>query len=222
MFGIISAGLAPGIALLMYFYLKEKYESEPIHMVIRLFILGVLLVFPTMFIQYVLEKEHISEGSFVVSFLTSGFLEEFLKCFLLMVSTFQHIDFDEHYDGIVYGTSLSLGFATLENILYLIGNGVEYAFMRALLPVSSHALFGVIMGFYIGKARFSASKTKMKWLLCSLFIPALLHGLYDYILLALKNWIYFMLPFMAFLWWFGLRKAKKARSVKTDGQPLQQ
>lgn len=56
MFGIISAGLAPGIALLMYFYLKEKYESEPIHMVIRLFILGVLLVFPTMFIQYVLEK----------------------------------------------------------------------------------------------------------------------------------------------------------------------
>ncbi|PAK42332.1 PrsW family intramembrane metalloprotease, partial [Bacillus licheniformis] len=68
MFGIISAGLAPGIALLMYFYLKEKYESEPIHMVIRLFILGVLLVFPTMFIQYVLEKEHISEGSFVVSF----------------------------------------------------------------------------------------------------------------------------------------------------------
>ena len=79
---------------------------------------------------------------------------------LLMVSTFQHIDFDEHYDGIVYGTSLSLGFATLENILYLIGNGVEYAFMRALLPVSSHALFGVIMGFTSAKPVFRIAKQR--------------------------------------------------------------
>ncbi|MBU8788775.1 MULTISPECIES: glutamic-type intramembrane protease PrsW [Bacillus] len=220
MFGIISAGVAPGIALLMYFYLKEKYETEPIHMVVRLFIVGVLLVFPTMFIQYVLEKENISESNFVISFLSSGFLEEFLKWFLLMFSVYQHANFDEHYDGIMYGTSLSLGFATLENILYLIGNGVEHAFMRALLPVSSHALFGVIMGFYIGKARFSKRKKQAEWLCLSLFIPAALHGLYDYILLALRNWIYFMLPFMAFLWWFGLRKAKKARSVNVGERPL--
>ncbi|NPC92772.1 intramembrane metalloprotease PrsW [Bacillus sp. WMMC1349] len=220
MFGIISAGLAPGIALLMYFYLKEKYESEPFHMVIRLFILGVLLVFPTMFIQYVLEKEHISSGKFVMSFLSSGLLEEFLKWFLLMVSIYHHDYFDEHYDGIVYGSSLSLGFATLENVLYLIGNGVEHAFGRALLPVSSHALFGVIMGFYIGKSRFSNRKIQIKWLLFSLFLPAILHGLYDYILLSLNNWIYFMLPFMIFLWWFGLQKAKKARSLNENENSL--
>ena len=64
-----------------------------------------------------------------------------------MVSVYAHVQFDEHYDGIVYGTSVSLGFATLENILYLVGHGVEYAFTRALLPVSSHALFGVVMDF---------------------------------------------------------------------------
>ncbi|ADV93026.1 glutamic-type intramembrane protease PrsW [Bacillus subtilis] len=213
MFAIISAGIAPGIALLSYFYLKDQYDNEPVHMVLRSFFLGVVLVFPIMFIQYVLEKENVGGGSFFVSFLSSGFLEESLKWFILMISVYPHAHFDEHYDGIVYGTSVSLGFATLENILYLIGHGVEHAFVRALLPVSCHALIGVIMGFYLGKARFSADKARVKWLTLSLVVPSLLHGSYDFILTALSNWIYYMLPFMVFLWWFGLRKAKKARSV---------
>ncbi|KIL33257.1 hypothetical protein B4073_2299 [Bacillus subtilis] len=213
MFAIISAGIAPGIALLSYFYLKDQYDNEPVHMVLRSFFLGVVLVFPIMFIQYVLEKENVGGGSFFVSFLFSGFLEESLKWFILMISVYPHAHFDEHYDGIVYGTSVSLGFATLENILYLIGHGVEHAFVRALLPVSCHALIGVIMGFYLGKARFSADKARVKWLILSLVVPSLLHGSYDFILTALSNWIYYMLPFMVFLWWFGLRKAKKARSV---------
>ena len=213
MVAIISAGIAPGIALLSYFYLKDQYDNEPVHMVLRSFFLGVVLVFPIMFIQYVLEKENVGGGSFFVSFLSSGFLEESLKWFILMISVYPHAHFDEHYDGIVYGTSVSLGFATLENILYLIGHGVEHAFVRALLPVSCHALIGVIMGFYLGKARFSADKARVKWLILSLVVPSLLHGSYDFILTALSNWIYYMLPFMVFLWWFGLRKAKKARSV---------
>lgn len=213
MFAIISAGIAPGIALLSYFYLKDQYDNEPVHMVLRSFFLGVVLVFPIMFIQYVLEKENVGGGSFFVSFLSSGFLEESLKWFILMISVYPHAHFDEHYDGIVYGASVSLGFATLENILYLIGHGVEHAFVRALLPVSCHALIGVIMGFYFGKARFSADKARVKWLTLSLVVPSLLHGSYDFILTALSNWIYYMLPFMVFLWWFGLRKAKKARSV---------
>ncbi|MED4471080.1 glutamic-type intramembrane protease PrsW [Bacillus subtilis] len=213
MFAIISAGIAPGIALLSYFYLKDQYDNEPVHMVLRSFFLGVVLVFPIMFIQYVLEKENVGGGSFFVSFLSSGFLEESLKWFILMISVYPHAHFDEHYDGIVYGASVSLGFATLENILYLIGHGVEHAFVRALLPVSCHALIGVIMGFHLGKARFSADKARVKWLTLSLVVPSLLHGSYDFILTALSNWIYYMLPFMVFLWWFGLRKAKKARSV---------
>ena len=64
------------------------------------------------------------------------------------------MEFDEHYDGIVYGAAVSLGFATVENILYLFANGLESALGRAILPVSSHALFGVIMGYYLGKQSF--------------------------------------------------------------------
>ncbi|WP_026584977.1 glutamic-type intramembrane protease PrsW [Bacillus sp. J33] len=211
MLGILSAGIAPGLALLSYFYLKDQYESEPISMVFKTFLFGALLVFPIMFIQYVLETEGILQSSLLDAFLSSSLLEEFFKWFILFYTIYQHITFDEPYDGIVYGASVSLGFATAENILYLLASGVEYAIGRALLPVSSHALFGVIMGYYIGKGKFSATSTK-KWITLSLFLPFLLHGIYDYILISLEHWIYIMFPFMIFLWWLGLRKVKKARA----------
>ncbi|MBG9590518.1 intramembrane metalloprotease PrsW [Cytobacillus firmus] len=211
MLGILSAGIAPGLALLSYFYLKDQYESEPISMVFKTFLFGALLVFPIMFIQYVLEAEGVLQSSLADAFLSSSMLEEFFKWFILFYTIYQHITFDEPYDGIVYGASVSLGFATAENIFYLIGLGVEHALGRALLPVSSHALFGVIMGYYIGKGKFSATSTK-KWIAFSLLIPFLLHGIYDYILISLKHWIFIMFPFMIFLWWLGLRKVKKARA----------
>ncbi|RFB16997.1 protease PrsW [Bacillus sp. HNG] len=210
MVAVITAGLAPGLALLSYFYLKDKYEAEPIAMVFRVFIFGALLVFPIMFIQYVLEVEEVFRNNLLQAFLSVGLLEEFFKWFILYYTVYQHFEFDEEYDGIVYGASLSLGFATLENILYLFANGLQFAVGRALLPVSSHALFGVIMGFYLGKAKFSPNEQK-KWILISFLFPFLLHGFYDYILLSMKKWIYIMVPFMLFLWWFGLHKVKIAK-----------
>lgn len=210
MLGIVTAGVAPGLALLSYFYLKDQYESEPLSLVFKMFIFGALLVFPLMFIQYVLSAEDLLQGDFSKAFLTVGLLEEFFKWFILYYTIFQHIAFDEPYDGIIYSVSVSLGFATAENIFYLIANGLQDAIGRALLPVSSHALFGVIMGYYIGKAKFSSGSPK-KWVLLSLFVPVFLHGVYDFILMTREDWMVLMVPFMIFLWWLGLRKVKKAR-----------
>lgn len=212
MLGILSAGIAPGLALLSYFYLKDQYGQEPLSTVFRTFMFGALLVFPIMFIQYVLDVEQIFQSSLVNAFLSTSMLEEFFKWFILFYVVYQHADFDEPYDGIVYGAAVSLGFATLENIFYLIAHGLEHAILRALLPVSSHALFGVIMGYYIGKGKFTAT-SKHKWITLSLFLPFVLHGIYDYILITQKNWIIIMLPFMIFLWWLGLRKVKIARAM---------
>jgi RsiW-degrading membrane proteinase PrsW (M82 family) len=211
MIAIISAGIAPGLALLSYFYLKDQYDAEPIYMVLRSFIFGALLVFPIMFIQYILEVEAVFPSKILFTIVAVGFLEEFFKWFILFFTIYQHVHFDEHYDGIVYGVSLSLGFATLENILYLFANGVEFAFGRAILPVSSHALFGVLMGYYLGKGKFSNVVHRKKWILLSCIIPIFLHSLYDSILISYMNWRYIILPFMLFLWWFALHKAKKAR-----------
>jgi protease PrsW len=214
MIAIITAGIAPGLAILSYFYLKDQYDTEPFYMVLRSFILGLLLVFPIMFLQYVFEMEKVFSSTLFDSYILTGFLEEFFKWFILYVSIFQHLHFDEHYDGIVYGVAVSLGFATLENILYLLANGVEYALGRAFLPVSSHALFGVLMGYYMGKSKFSGVNRSMQWLLLSIVIPIFLHGSYDYIIVTHEDWHIFMIPFMLILWWFALHKAKKARVVK--------
>ncbi|MDF1507700.1 glutamic-type intramembrane protease PrsW [Robertmurraya sp. DFI.2.37] len=215
MLGILSAGIAPGLALLSYFYLKDEYESEPVTFVFRAFVYGALLVFPIMFIQYVLEVENLVQSEIIHAFFSTSLLEEFFKWFILIYTVYQHIEFDEPYDGIVYGAAVSLGFATAENIFYLLGNGLEYAMGRALLPVSSHALFGVIMGYYLGKAKFNQA-SKVKWFILSLLLPFLLHGIYDFILLSLENWVIYMFPFMIFLWWLGLRKAKHARTLNSQ------
>ncbi|WP_053363977.1 glutamic-type intramembrane protease PrsW [Bacillus sp. FJAT-27251] len=212
MLGIVTAGIAPGLALLSYFYLKDQYGSEPFSIVFKTFIAGALLVFPIMFIQYVLDAENVLQGRFFEPYLAIGFLEEFFKWFILYYTVFQHVSFDEPYDGIVYGASVSLGFASVENIFYLFANGLEYAIGRALLPVSSHALFGVIMGYYMGKGKFSEGSSH-KWLLLSLLVPFLLHGSYNYILLTLEDWLVLMIPFMVFLWYLGLKKVKKARKL---------
>ncbi|MCM3666686.1 glutamic-type intramembrane protease PrsW [Mesobacillus subterraneus] len=210
MLGIVTAGVAPGLALLSYFYLKDQYDSEPLSLVFKTFIFGALLVFPLMFIQYVLAAEGIFQGDYIKAFGTVGLMEEFFKWFILYYTIFQHISFDEPYDGIIYGASVSLGFASAENIFYLVANGLQDAIGRALLPVSSHALFGVIMGYYIGKAKFSAGSIK-KWIMLSLLVPVLLHGVYDFILMTREDWLVLMVPFMVFLWWLGLKKVKKAR-----------
>lgn len=76
-----------------------------------------------------------------------------MKWFVLYHLIFRHEAFDEPYDGIVYAVAVSLGYATLENIIYAFLNAASFSalMIRALLPVSAHALFGVMMGYYLGR-----------------------------------------------------------------------
>ncbi|MTH52199.1 intramembrane metalloprotease PrsW [Bacillus mangrovi] len=216
MIAAVSAGIAPGLAILCYFYLKDQFDTEPVYMVLRAFIFGMILVFPLMFIQYIIDVENLISSEFLRVFFAYGFLEEFFKWFIFIVAIYPHVHFDEHYDGIVYGSAISLGFATLENILFLFANGLEFAIGRAVFPVSSHAIFGIIMGYYLGRSKFTEdSKDKKRWLMLSLFIPVVLHGVYDYILFTYKYWPLIMLPFMLGLWWFALHKAKQARLARS-------
>jgi RsiW-degrading membrane proteinase PrsW (M82 family) len=214
---LIIAAAAPGMALLMYFYLKDRYETEPLRVVMKLFVIGVLLVFPTMVIQrgFILG---LGDNEWMFSFIISGGLEEFLKWFVIYHLIYRHLEFDEPYDGIVYSVALSIGFATLENIIYALYYRPAFAglLMRALLPVSGHALFGVIMGYYLGKAKFSKGRER-KYVIYALLLPILWHGWFDYLLLRISAyWMWVMVPFMAFLWIKGLSKVSRANA----GSPL--
>ncbi|WP_182199429.1 glutamic-type intramembrane protease PrsW [Paraliobacillus salinarum] len=210
MFALLSAGIAPALALMTFFYLKDRFNTEPILPIVQSFIYGALLVFPLMFVQYAFATEEIAQGSFLSSFILTGFLEEFFKWFIFVYTVYKFTTFNSFYDGIIYGVAISLGFATVENILYLVAHGIEYALARAFFPVSSHALFGVVMGYYLGKARFKPEKPRLM-MFVGLVIPFLLHGFYDYILQTTKgNWIYILTPFMILLWLNAIKKVKQA------------
>ncbi|MCU6710039.1 glutamic-type intramembrane protease PrsW [Paenibacillus sp. J5C_2022] len=211
---VIAAAIAPGISLLIYLYLRDRYNAEPIHMVLRMFLLGVLIVIPVMVIQRGLQL-WLGETPFLSAFVHSAGVEEFLKWFVLYHFIYNHTEFDEHYDGILYAASISIGFATMENVLYAIITPVSFSslLMRALLPVSGHALFGVLMGYYVGKAKFASGRSSKWFLAISLLLPFALHGLYDWILLIFKEgWLWFIAPFMIILWIWGLYGMNRANS----------
>ncbi|MFD0867754.1 Protease prsW [Chlamydia abortus] len=207
---LLTAAIAPGMALLVYFYLKDRYDPEPVHMVARMFLFGALLVFPTMVLQRALVLG-LGESPVLYSFVYSAGVEEFFKWFVLYFVLYKHAFFDEPYDGIVYSVAVSAGFATVENVFYALLNFVTFSdlLLRALLPVSGHALFGVSMGYHLGRAKFSQQREK-RFLLFAICIPILYHGLFDYILLLRTNWMFLIAVFMVFLWVRSLRKVRKA------------
>lgn len=211
---VISSAVAPGLALLTYFYLKDKYNQEPLLMVLKVFLLGILIVFPIMIIQRGLMLG-LDGGPYVSSFLISSGVEEGMKWFVLYHMIYNHTEFDEPYDGILYAVAISLGFATLENVLYAWYSQASPAsmFLRALLPVSGHAMFAVIMGYHMGRAKFSQGIKTHRILFISFLLPWLWHGMYDFILTTMANdWIWFIIPLMAVLWYGGMGKVARANS----------
>lgn len=213
-FSIVTAAIAPGLSLLTFLYLKDKYEAEPFHMVARMFILGALIVIPIMVLQRGVTIL-MGEDIYTTAFIQSSLIEEAFKWFILFHVIYNHTEFDEPYDGILYAGAISLGFATMENLLYSFFVPTDFSVMllRALLPVSGHALFGVLMGYYLGRAKFTKLKNKKVMLFMSFFIPFILHGTYDWIILMFENdWMLLIIPFMLMLWIFGLTKVKSAHS----------
>ncbi|WP_303970252.1 glutamic-type intramembrane protease PrsW [Sporosarcina ureae] len=212
MFILLTVAIAPALALFSYLYLRKQIAKEPSKSLFHAFIYGAIMTFPILFIQHVFEEEHVFNNEFFRNVLFTSSLEEFFKWIIIFILVYKTIEFEDAYDGILYGASVSLGFATVENILYLLSFGLDTAFIRALLPVSSHALFGVVMGYYFGKAKFSIVSEKAKWIAVAFLAPFLLHVLYNSILFTYDYWLYLMIPFMLFLWWFGLTRVKYAHT----------
>ncbi|MGD9678582.1 MAG: glutamic-type intramembrane protease PrsW [Vulcanibacillus sp.] len=214
MISLISGAFAPGLALLSFIYLKDKYEPEPLSLIVKLFILGGVLVFPAYVIERVFQ-EGITNFEIFTKVINIAIIEEFLKWFTLYFIMYKHIEFNEPYDGVVYSVSIAIGFATIENLGFLFFNSVEptLILLRAFLPVSGHALFAIIMGYFIGQAKFNKNKNRHKLLFLSLAIPIFTHSIYNLILYqTFTEWFYLMIPFLIGLWWYGLRRIKIANA----------
>lgn len=177
---LIAASVVPSLLLLWYFVRQDAFP-EPPRVIWATFFWGVAIVVPVVPLAMALQALA-AGGPPLYAALGSAFLgaavpEEFFKLMVLLLYCRRHSEFDEPMDGIVYGVAVSLGFATLENILYVSEGGLQLAIMRGLTAVPSHALLGAIMGFYVGLGHFSARPRYYLWL--AFLVPTLLHGLYD-------------------------------------------
>ncbi len=201
---------APVAIILVYVYFRDKYEKEPFSLLLKTLAAGAFITIPVIFTETALEKYIIYftgyEAIAYRAFFVAGFTEEFYKFIFLFYLIWRSKEFDERIDGIVYAVFISLGFALVENIIYVYKFGTVTGYARALTAVPAHALFGVTMGYYFSLARFMR-KRKLANLLSALFIPVVLHGFYDFILM-LKNDYYFLvfIPFVYYLWRSGFRK----------------
>jgi len=185
--GLLLLALAPVVVILIYIYVKDKYEKEPIGLLVKNFLLGaiisiiitVVLGFAANIIFPVTDEKDIFQ-QFVKAFFVVALVEEFSKYIIVKYYSQKKADFNEPFDGIVYAVVVSMGFAALENVLYVYQYGVATGLTRAFTAVPAHATFGILMGYFMGKAKFSDNRVKYN--LLGLLIATLFHGAYDFFL----------------------------------------
>jgi RsiW-degrading membrane proteinase PrsW (M82 family) len=208
---LVLIALAPVFIIGFYIYYRDKYEKEPLHMLARALLAGVIICFPVIFIERFLSDFAQSFGTYrsvYDAFVVAAFTEEGFKFLALWLLFWKSSDFDEKFDGLVYAVFISLGFAAFENTLYVLKGGAQVGWIRALTAVPLHALDGAVMGYYFGIAKFFPA-FKNKYLRLSFFLPFLLHGIYDFILMAGHPVLLtFFIPFIIFLWITGFKKMK--------------
>jgi protease PrsW len=213
---LLLLSLAPVLIIATYIYYRDKYEKEPVWLLLLTLGLGCLIPFPAIFVENFLTgikpippvnwDNHFN--AFYKAFVVAGFTEEFFKFLVLYLLIWKNRNFNEKFDGIVYAVFVSLGFAAVENVMYVYNLGVSTGYVRAIISVPGHALFGITMGFYFGLAKFYTSQKKVL-LVKAFFFPVILHGIFDFILMLgdYKVMVIFI-PFVIYLYFDGLRKVK--------------
>lgn len=182
---LLALSIAPGIAICFYIYVKDKYNKEPPGLLIKCFFMGVLSAALAVIIEvwggdiltkWIPERNvaHLLIESFVVVALT----EEWCKYFMLKKIAYHNAAFDEPFDGIVYSVMVSMGFATIENVGYVMEYGMGTAVLRMFLSVPAHGAFAILMGYFVGKAKMDNTNENIN-LIKGLLLATLFHGLFD-------------------------------------------
>lgn len=213
---------------------KKDRNKEPSNLLTKLFCAGIMATFITSLISNLLEKiapitkTNIAEiyllslpEQIYIVFIGIALVEELSKWLMIYLSSYNHKEFEEPFDIILYATFVALGFACVENILYVSEYGTIAGITRALSAVPGHACDGMIMGYYLGLAKqYQLQKNHVKqnkYLLLSLIFPTIVHGIYDILLLQqniITTIIFVIYIIILFCFWFS-----KARKIAKTSKP---
>jgi len=183
---LILATILPSILIILFFVYSDKFK-EPRGEIIKVFIYGIIITIPAYFLNtYISDFFYVNtrvSENLISSFLTAAPVEEGLKLSVLYYLVYKMKDFNEPMDGIVYGVTVSLGFATLENFyyVYLLADYFEttsmsLAVLRSFSAVPAHAVFGIFMGYFFMKYAFIKKGDNLFF---AFIIPFVLHGCYN-------------------------------------------
>ncbi len=215
MIQLVLIAAAPIFIILTYIYYRDKYEKEPLKLLFEGLVAGGVVVLPIIYFEQLMQQ--VGEGFVGLSsaawtaFMVAALVEEAFKFFAVYILIWKNANFNEKFDGIVYAVFVSLGFALVENISYVFrnDNGLQVGLMRAFTAVPAHAMFGVMMGYWFGLAKFVPSK-KQIYLLLAFVYPFFFHGVYDFILMSQKQvLLFFFFPFVAYLMWCSFKRMKE-------------
>lgn len=224
---LVVIALLPAIVLVVYIYKKDRVEREPVRLLLKLFGFGALSCLPASLaegaISAVLAQLGVQNpyvAVFLNAFVVAGLCEEVCK-FLFLRTTWRSRAFNFQFDAIVYAVTVALGFAALENVLYVLQYGLQTGLLRAVTAVPGHAIFGVFMGYFYGYAKLSdywgRPGNTRACLRLSVIVPLALHGLYDFLAMSMSVNGRFMPAFFAYLivlYVIGVRRVN--RSARED------
>ena len=220
---LITLAALPVIIILFLIYFRDK-NKEPMVLLIKLFLSGFLSVGIVLILNDILSmfvpfmQKSLAEKTIVelllYTFLGVALVEESSKWIMTYIFGYKNKEFDELYDALLYAVFVSLGFAFLENICYVIrDSSINSALMRAVSAVPSHACDAIFMGYYLSLAKqYSLRKRKdleKKNIILSLAVPTILHGIYDFCLMSGQTiLITVFIVFVVFLYIASIKKLK--------------
>ena len=215
---LLLVTILPSILIILFFVYSDKFR-EPRGQILKVFIYGILITIPAYFLNTYLSifwnnNFRVSEG-LTGSFLTAAPVEEGLKLSILYFFVYKMKDFNEPIDGIVYGVTASLGFATLENFYYVYlladyyqTSSMSLAIVRSFSAVPAHAVFGVFMGYFFMKYVFVKKGDN---LLFAFTIPFVLHGCYN---LFIASNFYISLGLILICWIIALKMFSGLKEIQ--------
>ena len=215
---VLLAALVPAAFLMVQVYRLDRIEKEPPGLLLKLALFGALSGLAAGAIEGALTRVlDVTLGGGMLrlvleNFLAVALVEEACKRWVVLKFAWNHPAFDYRFDAVVYCVFSALGFAALENILYVAEYGFAVAVSRALLSVPGHCFFAVYMGIYLGQAKMAEramqryyielpDETPGQYLRASLLVPTLLHGFWDFSL-SVGGWLMTILFYLFVLAFF--------------------
>jgi RsiW-degrading membrane proteinase PrsW (M82 family) len=211
---LLLLAIGPALFWLWYFYNRDRYEPEPLSWIVMIYLLGMAVTIPVAFVEGL---SSLVFSEFLVAVMVAPIVEEGAKFLVVRKTVYQTPEFDEPVDGIVYAAAVGLGFATLENVIYVFSAletsfafAVQTGIVRAFLSVPGHVLFSTLWGDALGRAKFLPAGRRPGIIAWGLILAMISHGLFNLLLYDAIGFAVLILVLVPVLWMTVLRNIHTA------------